>query len=214
MAYQGEAVAAAGLRSPQEQDDARASRVSAYCVLAGLLRAAPDAGRLAQLAALPLTEDQGREAPLGTAWRGLRNAAAQADAAAVNDEYHALFIGFGRGELLPYASWYLAGALMDRPLLALRLDLKRLGIARAAGNREPEDHVAALCETMALLIGSGDEGLPLATQRDFFTAHLAPWLGRFFGDLQASERAHFYRSVAAFGTAFSEFERAWLSMPG
>lgn len=214
MAYQGEAVAAAGLRSPQEEHDARGSRVSAYCVLARLLRAAPDAALLQELAALPLTEDHGRDAPLGTAWRGLRNAAAQAQPAAVDDEYHALFIGFGRGELLPYASWYLAGALMDRPLLALRQDLQRLGIVRAAHNREPEDHAAALCETMALLIGEGADGAPLALQRDFHATHLAPWLGRFFGELQTCGRADFYRSVAAFGAAFTEFERAWLSMPG
>jgi TorA maturation chaperone TorD len=57
-------------------------------------------------------------------------------AAHVEREYFNLFIGLGRGELLPYGSYYLTGFLHDRPLARLREDLVRLGIERAAGQAE------------------------------------------------------------------------------
>ena len=67
-------------------------------------------------------------------------------------EYHALFIGVGRGELVPFASYYLTGFLNERPLAVLRQDLARLGAVRSESVKEPEDHIAALCEVMAGLI--------------------------------------------------------------
>jgi TorA maturation chaperone TorD len=122
-----------------------------------------------------------------------------------------LFIGLGRGELVPYGSWYVTGFLMERPLAELRVDLKRLGMERQEDVHEPEDHVAALCETMSLLVLSGDEA-PFDEQREFFSKHLAPWIGRFFGDLAAAPSAHFYRSVGLLGERFMEVERTYFSM--
>jgi TorA maturation chaperone TorD len=58
-------------------------------------------------------------------------------------------VGLGRGELLPFASYYLTGFLHERPLAELRGELERLGIGRAPGVHEPEDHIGFVCETMA-----------------------------------------------------------------
>lgn len=200
------------------------SRIEIYSLLAGLMREPPDAALLGQLAAIGLPEP-GSEHPasepagsapdeprLVSAWRQLRAAARAADPAAVDDEFHALFIGLGRGEVLPYASWYLSGALMDRSLVALRSDLARLAITRRDGNREPEDHAAALCEAMALLADPA-EGVSLAEQRNFLMMHIAPWMGRFFDDVAAANGADFYRPVAALGSTFLAVEQSWLSLP-
>ena len=39
-------------------------------------------------------------------------------------EFFDLFIGVGRGELLPYGSYYLTGFLHERPLARLRENLR------------------------------------------------------------------------------------------
>jgi TorA maturation chaperone TorD len=148
---------------------------------------------------------------MAAAWRMLAQAGERADRDALDDEYHALFIGIGRGELVPYGSWYLTGFLMEQPLALLRRDLARLGFERQPDVREPEDHAAALCETMALLIG-GDEAAGLDQQREFFERHLAPWMGRFFRDMQGAESARFYRAVGYFGEQFMTIEQQYLGM--
>ncbi|MGK7297038.1 MAG: TorD/DmsD family molecular chaperone [Candidatus Wenzhouxiangella sp. M2_3B_020] len=142
----------------------------------------------------------------------MSEAARDADPASLDDEFHALFIGLGRGEVLPYASWYLSGFLMDKPLARLRADLDTLGIERADSVSEPEDHVAALCETMVLLVDA-DAGVDHATQKQFFDRHLQPWFPRFFADVRAARSTDFYRSVADLGQGFFEFEESWLSLP-
>lgn len=187
-------------------------RIDVYGLLAALMRRPPDAALLARLAFLEVTDPAPDEAPLAAAWRGLRGAARDADPAAVDDEFHAIFIGLGRGEVLPYASWYLSGALMDRSLVALRSDLARLAITRVDGNREPEDHASALCEAMVLLADPAG-GVDIAGQRNFFLMHIAPWMGRLFRDIDAANSARFYRPVAALGSAFLAFEQSWLSLP-
>src|SRR4051794_41471373 len=79
----------------------------------------------------------------------LAAAATGFDDRAVGKEFFALFVGVGRGELLPYASYYLTGFLHERPLARVREELDRRGIERAGPSREPEDHVAILLEVMA-----------------------------------------------------------------
>lgn len=193
---------------------AATSRIEIYSLLATLLRKPPDASLLGNLAdiALPDAASAPDEPRLVAAWRDLRAAARTADPGAIDDEFHQLFIGLGRGEVLPYASWYLSGALMDRSLAALRSDLARLAIMRRDGNREPEDHAAALCEAMALLADPA-EGVSLAEQRNFLLMHMAPWIGRFFNDVATAKGAAFYRPVAALGSAFLAVEQSWLSLP-
>jgi TorA maturation chaperone TorD len=194
-----------------QREAAEQARIDAYLLLAAMLRGAPAAQLLESLAAMSVdaTEDA---PPLALAWRYLRDAASTADLQGIDDEFHALLIGVGRGELLPYASWYLAGFLMDKPLVTLRRDLERLGIERSPGTREPEDHAAALCETMALL---GESGSPTSAgdQQRFFESHLGSWMPRFFADMQTAESADFYRAVGRLGSAFMEMERTWLRLP-
>jgi TorA maturation chaperone TorD len=188
-------------------DDTTVARAQEYALLAALLARPPDAVLLKRLARL---ESDGTA--LGLAHEGLAAAANGKDAAAVAREYFDLFIGVGRGELLPYSSYYLTGFLHERPLARLRADLNILSIERAEGQSEPEDHAAILCEIMAGLI-AGEFATPLERQRYFFERHLAPWIARFFADLEGAERADFYRPVGAIGRLFTEIETAAFALP-
>ncbi|MFP4334707.1 MAG: molecular chaperone [Wenzhouxiangella sp.] len=195
------------------QAEGARARVETYALLAALLRDAPDGQVLQMLAGVNDTETQAqRPTDLKSAWSALAATAADADPDVVEREHHNLFIGLGRGELLPYGSYYLTGFLMDKPLAALRDELARLGIQRAEGVSEPEDHAAALCETMALL-ADPDHGIALPGQREFFSEYVGNWMPRFFSDVQGAKSADFYRPVGRLGEAFMEFERVWLSLP-
>jgi TorA maturation chaperone TorD len=125
----------------------------------------------------------------------------------VEREYFDLFVGLGRGELLPYGSYYLSGFLHERPLARLRAHLARLGIERADGQSEPEDHAAILCEVMAGL-ANGELPAPAGADRELFEQHVSPWTGRFFADLERAQAADFYRRVATLGRLFIEIETA------
>jgi TorA maturation chaperone TorD len=174
-------------------DEVDVARARYWQLLGLLLRAAPDRQTLALIAGL-----EGDASPLGTALGELAARARDTDPDKVEREHHALFIGVGRGELLPYASYYRTGFLHEKPLASLRADLGRLGIERAAGQSDPEDHIACLAEVMAGLI-AGDFAVAADEQEAFFNRHLAPWAGRFFADLEAAEAASFYRPVGSIG---------------
>jgi TorA maturation chaperone TorD len=152
-----------------------------------------------------LTALTGDATPLGRAHAELAQAASDAVAAKVEREYFDLFVGLGRGELLPYASYYLTGFLNERPLSRLRADLAALGIERVANNSEPEDHAAILCEIMSGL-ADGSFDAPVEAQRAFFEKHVSPWMGRLFADMESAANARFYRAVGALGRAFIEIE--------
>jgi TorA maturation chaperone TorD len=132
---------------------------------------------------------------------------------AVGREYHDLFIGLGRGELVPFASYYLTGFLHEKPLARLRATMRQLGIARADGVKEPEDHIGSLMEMMSGLI-TGGFGAPaaLATQRDFFAAHVEPWAGHFFKDLEAAKSSAFYQPIGRLGSLFMAIEAEAFAM--
>jgi len=192
-------------------DDIDAARAQEYALLATLLGGAPDRDLLARLARL-----KADASPLGLAHGKLAQAAGAAEAARVEREYFDLFIGVGRGELLPYGSYYLTGFLHERPLARLRGDLADLGVARAEDQGEPEDHIAILCEVMAGLAGrkfaSPADGRRRVEQQ-FFDKHLAPWARRFFADLERAEGADFYRAVAAVGATFIDIETEAFALP-
>ena len=181
-------------------DPVDAGRAHQYLLLASLLSAPPSKKLLGAIAKL-----EGDDTPLGRAHVALSEAAQDAVAANVEREYFDLFIGLGRGELLPYGSYYLTGFLHERPLARLRADLAKLGIERATGQAEPEDHAAILCEIMAGLT-SRQFPAPAGADRELFEAHLAPWIGRFFADLEKAESADFYRHVGALGQLFVSIE--------
>jgi TorA maturation chaperone TorD len=180
-------------------------RAQLFALLGRLLSAAPDAVLLTRLQRL-----EGSDMPLGRAIAGLAAAAARTDAARAEREYFNLFIGVGRGELLPYGSYYLTGFLHERPLAELRATLAALGIARAEGVAEPEDHLGFCCEVMAGLLEGRFRG---AAPGEFFARHLAPWAGRCFADLEGAEAAVFYKAVGALGRSAIEIEQAAASLP-
>ena len=195
-----------GARSAPEAERLRANT---YGLLAALL-AAPPPQSLIQLLTRITPAEVGGGDQLASAWEVLRLAGERASVESLDDEFHALFVGIGRGELVPYGSWYMTGFLMDQPLAVLRRDLAELGFERQASVKEPEDHVAALLETMGLLIGDGDTSVNV--QRRFFQSHMGPWMKTFFLDLQKASTARFYRAVGQFGDQFIEFEQKYLTM--
>jgi TorA maturation chaperone TorD len=188
-------------------DEIEAARAQEYRLLGALLMRAPDVDLLARLAKL-----RADTSPLGVAHAALAEAAEATSADKVEREFFDLFIGLGRGELLPYGSYYLTGFLHERPLARLRDDLNRLGIERAEGNPEPEDHAAILCEIMAGLV-DGRFPAPAGSDRQFYEKHIAPWIGRFFADLEEAETANFYRRVGTLGRSFMEIEKEAFALP-
>lgn len=205
LAYTLQAGMGAMMMPQADQDGVRASM---YGLLAHLLAKPPSPELLGMLD--DIEEDGSVADDLATAWRLLRVASRDHDPVAIDDEYHALFIGIGRGELVPYASWYLTGFLMDRPLAYLRRDLNVLGIERQPGTSEPEDHAATLCESMRVIITARD--IPFATERQFFLNHIATWMPVFFRDLQQARAACLYAAVGGLGEAFMKFEKRYFEL--
>lgn len=188
--------------SGSDLDELRAQQ---WRLLSALLVAAPDQDMLDQLAGL-----SGDDTALGQAYSVLAQAAASADVDQVQKEFFELFVGVGRGELLPYASFYLTGFLNERPLADLRRDLQMMGVERAAGRFEPEDHIASIAEVMAgLAVGEFDArvlGCGAAGEAGFFARHMQPWAAQFFDDLAVAPSAKFYRAVAEIGRIFTDIE--------
>lgn len=181
-------------------DEIDRARAQEYALLASLLSRSPDSRLIFALSRL-----QNDASPIGRAHMSLAEAAARASEESVAREYFDLFAGLGGEALLPYSSHYLAGALYGRPLAPLRETLQRLGIERSPERSEPEDHAAILCEIMAGLAGGGIAA-PAEADRDFFAAHLLPWIRRFFVDLERARSADFYARVGALGRTFVDIE--------
>jgi len=178
-------------------------RAQIYALLGRCLARRPDTALLTALAQL-----KGDESPMGQALGALAEAARTTSLERAQEEYDALFIGLPRGELVPYASFYRTGFLYERPLAKLRGDMQQLGYARADHVTEPEDHMGALCELMALLIRGGDGRGPaeLKTQERLYQQHLAPWGERFFADLEQAASAKLYRPLGTAGRLFMLIE--------
>lgn len=179
-------------------------RADLYVLLARLLIRAPDEATLDTVRKL-----KGGEGPIGDAINALAAVARAKTAGAVDDEYHDLFIGLDQGEVVPYASHYLAGRLYDAPLVKLRADMAARGIGWDVSIKEPEDHIAAECEMMAgLILGVfGDSPASVVEQRSFYDAHLAPWADDFFSDLAEAEAATFYMPLARLGSHLMSLEK-------
>lgn len=192
-------VMTAEIYQPAEEDRLRADL---YALLAALLSKPSGADLLSTLSGL-----EGDDTDLGQGIRALGKMAEQATPASVEREYNALFIGLGRGELLPYASYYLTGFLNEKPLAVLRGHMAQLGIERPIDVKEPEDHIASLCEMMAGLIW-GKFGTPMSVsdQHAFFNTHIATWAGHFFTDLEAAKGSAFYAPVGKIGRTFMDIE--------
>lgn len=185
-------------------------RADLYSFLAGLLRAEPSEELLQSVGAMA-----GDDSPIGKASATLAYLSKEMEPAKIRAEYVDLFIGVGRGELLPYCSYYLTGFLNEKPLANLREDMAAMGIARADGVKDPEDHIASLCDMMAGIVrGSFGRTFTLAEQAAFFNRHLAPWAGLFFSDLEAAKSAVFYAPVGSIGRIFVDIESEAFNMGG
>ncbi|SDX12402.1 TorD/DmsD family molecular chaperone [Litoreibacter albidus] len=178
-------------------------RADLYNYLGLMLAGPPDELLLAQTADLT-----GDASPLGEAIGGLARVAKVTKPKAVSTEYNALFIGLGRGELLPYASYYMTGFLNEKPLANLRADMAALGITRAENTFEPEDNIASLMEMMGgMIVGRFGAPATLQRQKDFYNKHIGPWATHFFTDLQGAKGSVLYASVGAVGSEFLNIEQ-------
>ena len=177
-------------------------RAEMYEFLAALLRQEPSDELIGLVAGL-----NGDNSSIGSASTVLATLASKLANDEIRDEYMRLFIGVGRGELLPYASYYLTGFLNDKPLAKLRNEMQVMGIERAEGVKDPEDHIASLFDIMAGLIrGTFDAPNDLAAQAAFFKTHIDPWAPLLMQDIEAAKSAVFYAPVGTIGRAFMEIE--------
>ncbi|MEO1108358.1 MAG: molecular chaperone TorD family protein [Pseudomonadota bacterium] len=178
-------------------------RADFYNFLGLLLAGPPDQLLLDQMAGL-----SGDETDLGQAIQAMSRVAKVTKPAAAEREFNALFIGLGRGELLPYASFYLTGFLNEKPLAQLRNDMAVRGITRAQNVFEPEDNIASLMEMMAgMIVGRFGTPASLDDQKAFWNKHIGPWAAHFYSDLEAAENSVLYASVGTAGRVFMEIER-------
>ena len=177
-------------------------RAQWYALLAQFLSAPPDTATLKLARALT-----GDTTDLGQGVAALAAAAKSVTVVGLEEEYFNLFTGIGQGELLPFGSYYLTGFLNEKPLAVLRQDMDELGIGRVEEVKEPEDHIASLCEMMAgMITGAFGDPVGLDRQRAFFDKHIGCWAPRFFEDLQAAESAAFYMPVGLIGSVFMTVE--------
>lgn len=178
-------------------------RADIYLLLATLLRQKPSSELIEFLTQLDIEPSQ---SDMQRAWQQLKQAALNTNDEQLTDEYQDLFIGIGRGEVVPFASWHLTGSLMEKPLAEIRKDLQLLGLERDEQVKEPEDHIAALFEVMAALTEED-----AAIQQVFFNKHIATWFVALCEQIQQAESAQFYLAVAALLRAFATVEQVQFS---
>ena len=177
-------------------------RADLYNFLGLLLSGPADEMLLGQTAGLT-----GDDSDLGSAIGTLAKVAKRSKEQSVAREYNALFIGLGRGELLPYGSYYLTGFLNEKPLARLRDDMAAKGLKRSDNVFEPEDNIASLMEMMgAMIVGRFGRVISVEEQKAFFNTHIAPWAAHFFTDLEGAKNSVFYASVGTVGRAFMDIE--------
>ncbi|MEX0343638.1 MAG: molecular chaperone [Rhizobiaceae bacterium] len=192
------AEAVLGLVAPEDR-----MRADLYDYLGLILSRPPNAGLLQQTAELT-----GDSSDLGEAISGLARVANVTKPKAAEREFNTLFVGLSRGELLPYASYYLTGFLNEKPLAQLRGEMAERQIARAENVFEPEDNIASLMEMMGgLIMGRFGSVAELEEQKAFFDKHIGPWAGHFFTDLESTKSSVFYASVGAVGRLFMDIEQ-------
>ncbi|HJV94721.1 MAG TPA: molecular chaperone TorD family protein [Albitalea sp.] len=182
------------------------ARAEVYGLLAQLFYAPPSDELYSQLQVAP-TVAPAPGAFLEASWAELVAASRRLSLAQVREEYEALFAGIGKPEVFLYGSYFIAGALNEKPLAALRSDLLALGLERPETVPETEDHLAGLCEVMRYLIAGDDLAVSnLAAQQRFFNAHVRNWVEALWAQLAEHPRADFYRALALFARDFFAVE--------
>ncbi|MBL8340533.1 MAG: molecular chaperone TorD family protein [Rubrivivax sp.] len=192
------------LAAPEDAEET--ARAELYGLLAALWLAPPDEALLRQFG-VAVTQAPEPGGHLERPWHDLVAAMRGATAGEAQEEFDALFLGVGRPDVFAYGSFYLSGALNDRPLAQLRTDLAVLGLGRDEARMETEDHVAYVFEVMRYLIAGDDAGTcNLEQQRRFFRTHVQTWVERLCDAVQAHPRAQLWRAVAVFTRVFIEVE--------
>lgn len=187
--------------------DEETARAEIYGLLAQLYYAPPSPELLDALR-VAVTEAPAAGAYLEEPWRALVGAAREMQPADIRAEYDALFGGVGKPDVYLFGSHYLSGFLNEQPLARLRGELRELGLTRDEAMPETEDHIAYLGEVMRYLIAGDDVAVAnLARQRDFFAAHLQPWVAAMCDTIAAHPRARFYAALARFTHAFMSVEQ-------
>ena len=187
-----------------QREQEQTLRTEIYLVLSALFRSAPSEEMIEFLTSL---EVEPSESAMQKAWIALQQAAKDSNREAIEDEYQDLFIGIGRGEVMPFGSWHMTGAMMEKPLAEIRHDLELLGFERDENVKEPEDHIAALCEVMSMLTGEEED-----LQQAVFNKHIAPWFNSFTQQLENAEGASFYKPAAQLCEAFLTLEQVRFSV--
>ncbi|KIP75858.1 cytochrome C oxidase subunit II [Vibrio harveyi] len=187
-----------------QREQEQTLRTEIYLVLSALFRSAPSEEMIEFLTSL---EVEPSESAMQKAWIALQQAAKDSNCEALEDEYQDLFIGIGRGEVMPFGSWHMTGAMMEKPLAEIRHDLELLGFERDENVKEPEDHIAALCEVMSMLTGEEED-----LQQTVFNKHIAPWFNSFTQQLENAESANFYKPAAQLCEAFLTLEQVRFSV--
>lgn len=187
-----------------QREQEQTLRTEIYLVLSALFRSAPSEEMIEFLTSL---EVEPSESAMQKAWIALQQAAKDSNREALEDEYQDLFIGIGRGEVMPFGSWHMTGAMMEKPLAEIRHDLELLGFERDENVKEPEDHIAALCEVMSMLTGEEED-----LQQALFNKHIAPWFNSFTQQLENAESASFYKPAAQLCEAFLTLEQVRFSV--
>ena len=186
---------------PQEEQ----ARADFYALISRLYFAGPDAGLLATIAGADEIAGEAENSALALAWKSLISAAAAMDAEAAQYEYDSVFVGTGKAEITPYATQYLSESIRENVLVRLRAELAQIGLARAAGATEYEDHFSALCEVMRHLV-SFNSDVAVQKQKSFFLEYVNPWYADFCAAAIASPNTNFYKNVAQFTKAFLDIE--------
>lgn len=191
---------------PDEAMDDELARAEVYGLLAALFQAAPSPELYAQLQ-VAVTQAPVAGGFLEHSFSELVDASRRLPLDAVRTEYAALFEAIGRPEVFLYASYFVAGALNEKPLVVLRDALRALGIERDPMILETEDHIACLCEVMRYLIAGDEIALgSLSTQKHFFDTQLRPWADDLWDALEVHPKSDFYRALAAFARDFFSVE--------
>jgi len=185
------------------------ARANIYGLIARLFYAAPDQQMLNELARTPQAQDAveaqtatGRE--YADAWRAIVEACRAAYPVVLENEHTELFAAPGKTPVTPYLLHYVMRYENETPLVALREQLSRWGLARRAGSPEPEDHVSAMCDVMRIAIAVQQRALE--DQKHFFDQFLYPGASLFCDAVTAYPQSNFYRLVARFAKAFLALE--------
>ncbi len=189
--------------SPLDEETARSEL---YGLLA-LLYYAPPAPELAAQLRVAVTDAPAAGAFLEEPWRVLVGLSREMTDQAIQGEYEDLFGGIGKPEVYLYGSHFMSGFLNEKPLVRLRTELGRLGLARDERMTETEDHFAYLCEVMRYLIAADDGAVAnLARQKEFFATHIQLWVLLMCDDLQQHPKARFYAALGELTRAFMAVE--------